>query len=188
MDEDDNLRVQKYRAGETESFGLLYDKYVRKIYRYVYYKVFDKEAVEDIVSDVFLKALKKIQSFDSVKGSFSAWIYRIARNSVIDYYRTLKQTRDIEDIFDLGFDERGAERLDAEVTLKKVSEYLKTLSPKQREIVVLRVWEEMPYRQIAEIVGGSEESVKMAFSRAVRNIREKFGPLGAAAFLMIIGW
>jgi RNA polymerase sigma factor (sigma-70 family) len=74
-------------------------------------------------------------------------------------------------------DERTPEVLDAIADLKKVGEYLTTISAKQREIIILRVWEEMSYREIAEIVGGSEDSVKMAFSRGIRELRDKCGPV-----------
>ncbi len=184
--DDDRLYAEKCQAGDTEAFGVLYDRYIEKIYRFIYYKVFVKEITEDITSEVFVKALEKIHSYDSKKGTFSAWLYRIARNSVIDHYRTRKSVLPIEDMFELGADDRTVEEHDAIMTLGKVTEYLKTLSPKQREIITLRVWEERSYREIALIVGGTEESVKMAFSRSIRDVREKCGPL-ALILLSVFG-
>jgi len=180
----DNTYVEKFRLGESAAFGFLYDRYAERIYRFVYYKTFNKEMAEDIVSDVFYKALERINSYDPEKGVFSAWLYRIARNTVIDKYRTKKTTVDIDDIFDLGEDTRLEEKLDAEATLKKVSKYLEKLNAKQREIVTLRVWEELSYKEIADIVGSTENAVKMAFSRTIREVRENFGPL--AVLLLIL--
>jgi RNA polymerase sigma-70 factor, ECF subfamily len=184
-DSQDNQTVQKFKSGDSAAFGMLYDLYAEKIYRFVYYKVFNKELAEDIVSDVFMKALERIDSFDAEKGVFSAWLYRIARNTVIDRYRTRKPTIDIDDIFDLGVNERFEEKIDARDTLEKISQYLEVLSPKQREIVTLRIWEELPYSEIAQIVDATEGSVKMTFSRVIRDIREKFGPL-SVIFLMLL--
>lgn len=185
--EDDALYVSRCKAGDTEAFGVLYDRYIDKIYRFVFYKTFVKEVAEDITSDVFHKALQKIGSYEEDKGVFSAWIYRIARNNVIDYYRSQKGDMPLEDVFDVGFDERTPESLDAIAALDKVQEYLKTLNAKQREIITLRVWEELSYREIAEIVGGTEDGVKMAFSRSIRDLREKCGPISPLLLFAAVG-
>ncbi len=186
MDEDSSY-VAKVQLGNTEAFGVLYDRYLDKIYRFIYYKTFSKELAEDLTSDVFHKALTKIGSFDGEKGSFSAWLYRIARNSVIDHYRTKKNDVPLEDTFDVGVDERTPETLDAIAELGKVTEYLKTLHPRQREIIMLRVWEERSYKEIAEIVGGTEDAVKMAFSRSIRDLREKCGNVSLGAIFIACG-
>lgn len=184
--DDDQLYAEKCQAGDAEAFGVLYDRYIEKIYRFIYYKIFSKETAEDLTSDVFTKAFQKIHSFRSTKGNFSAWLYRIARNTVIDYYRTKKATLPIDDVFDVAFDERTVEQKDAIMALEKVSKYLDTLNPKQREIITLRIWEELSYREIAEIVGGSEDSVKMAFSRSIRDVREKLGPLAVLMLFALV--
>ncbi len=184
---DDHLYAAKCQAGDTAAFGVLYDRYIEKIFRFIYYKTFSREIAEDLTSDVFMRALEKIHSFDDSRGVFSAWLYRIARNRIIDHYRTKKQTVPIEDIFDLGTDDRTADQLDAIATLTQVAAYLKTLNPRQREIVTLRIWEGLSYREIAEIVGGTEDSTKMAFSRSIRELREKCGPEGFAALVVLMG-
>lgn len=185
--DDDSVFVAKVQLGNPEAFGVLYDRYLDKIYRFIYYKTFSKELAEDLTSDVFHKALTKIGSFDGEKGTFSAWLYRIARNSVIDHFRTAKHDVPLEDTFDVGVDERTPETLDATAELGRVTEYLKTLSARQREIITLRVWEEKSYREIAEIVGGTEDAVKMAFSRSIRDVREKCGAVSLGAIFLACG-
>jgi len=185
--EDESLYVTKCQAGDTAAFGDLYDYYIDKIYRFVYYKTFVKEVAEDITSDVFHRALIKINSFDVKKGVFSAWLYRIARNAVIDYYRSQKFDVPLEDVFEIGTDDRTPETIDALSGLSKVTEYLETLTPKQREIITLRVWEEMSYQEIASVVGGTEDSVKMAFSRGIRDLREKCGDISPIALFLACG-
>ena len=185
--DDDSQYVKQVQAGNAEAFGILYDRYLDKIYRFIYYKTFNKETAEDLTSEVFHKALIKITSFDLDKGSFSTWLYQIARNRVIDYYRTAKSVVPLEDVFDMGVDERTPETLDAVAKLGEVKEYLQTLSAKQREIITLRVWEEKSYREIAELLGGSEDSVKMAFSRIIKELREKCGPTSLALLFIACG-
>lgn len=169
--------IEACKRGDSASFGVLYDQYAAPIYRFIYYKTFSKETAEDLVSDTFHKALSHIHSFDADRGSFSSWLYRIARNTVIDYYRTRHVTVPIEDIFELGTDERIPEAHDAIRTLDRVNDYLSALSPRQREIITLRVWEGKSYREIAEIMESTETAVKMAFSRSIRDLREKCGPI-----------
>jgi RNA polymerase sigma-70 factor, ECF subfamily len=185
--DDDSVYTAKVQLGNTDAFGVLYDRYLDKIYRFIYYKTFSKEVAEDLTSDVFHKALTKIGSFDNEKGNFSAWLYRIARNSVIDHYRTKKNDVPIDDTFDVGVDERTPETLDAIAELGHVTKYLETLNAKQREIIMLRVWEEKSYREIAEIVGGTEDAVKMAYSRSIRDLREKCGQVSFGAIFLACG-
>ncbi len=179
----DDALVLAAKRGEGVAFGVLYDRYFDKIYRFVYYKTFVKETAEDIVSDVFHKAYERLASFDPKKGNFSQWIYRIARNAVIDHYRTQKKTVDIEDVFDIGEEDRTVAEHDVLLTMAHVRTYLEKLTPRQREIITLRVWEEKSYKEIAEIVEGTEDSVKMAFSRAMKDLREKCGPLAPILLL-----
>lgn len=167
--------VKKAQAGDSEAFGLLYDHYFDPIYRFIYYKVFSRETAEDLTSDTFMKALTRLSSYNGDRGCFNSWLYQIARNTVIDHFRTKKTDVSIEDVFDISHDERTVEQLDALSGLKKVEAYLETLPARQREIIMLRVWEGKSYEEIAGMLGGTEGSVKMSFSRSIRELREKCG-------------
>ncbi|MFH1462436.1 MAG: RNA polymerase sigma factor [bacterium] len=165
------MEIQKEE--NLDNFGYLYDKYVRSIYNFIYYKTHHKETAEDLTSQTFLKALDKISSFDKKKGSFFSWLYQIARNSVIDFYRTKKNCLNIEDVWDLSGNEDIERDLDAKKKLEEVQKYLKRLKPEQREIVILRVWEGMSYKEIAEVVEKTEENCKVMFSRVVQRLRKE---------------
>lgn len=178
--------VKKIQAGDGASFGLLYDFYFDKIYRFIYYKVFSQDIAEDLTSDTFLKALEKIGSFNKEKGSFNSWLYQIARNTVIDYYRTKKDNLPIDDAFDLPVENRTVEQLDALAGLAKIEAYLKQLPARSREIIVLRVWEERSFKEIAELTGNSEASSKMAFSRAIKQLRDECGEHTLLALVMLL--
>jgi len=157
----------------TDNFGEIYDKYVRRIYNFIYYKTHHKETAEDLTSQTFTKALSKLSDFNGEKGSFSSWIYAIARNNVIDFYRTRKNNVNVDDVWDLADDTDIERDIDAIQKLGKVKKYLRALKPEQREIILLRVWGDHSYKEIAQITGKTENNCKVIFSRAIRTLREE---------------
>ncbi len=160
-------------GGDLKKFGGLYELYIDKIYKFIYFKTHHKETAEDIVSQTFFKALSNIKSFDPSKGKFSSWLYRIARNCVIDYYRTKRTEVDIYDIWDLA--DRQDVKRDTELKdkLGQVEKYLGKMTDQQRDVILMRTWGDMSYREIAEIVGKSEDNCKMIFSRAINKLRKE---------------
>jgi RNA polymerase sigma-70 factor (ECF subfamily) len=160
-----------------DKFAGLYEQYVEKIYRFIYYKTHHKETAEDLTSTTFLKALDNFESFSGEKGKFSTWLYQIARNTVIDFYRAKKTDVSIEDAWGLSGKENIERDIDTLKKLENVKEYLKKLDPEQREIVLLRVWEGMSHKEIAEIMGKTEGSCKVMFSRTINALRQEM-PLG----------
>src|SRR5262245_42914282 len=78
--------LQKAQSGDRDAFGLLYDAYRERIYRFIFFRVGHKELAEDILADTFVKVWLKISNVNSLP-AFGGWIYQVARNSVIDYYR-----------------------------------------------------------------------------------------------------
>lgn len=165
--------IKECQKGNLDNFGLIYDDFFDKIYRFIYYKTHHKQTAEDLTSKTFIKALEKINSFDSKKGLFSSWIYRIARNNVIDYYRTNKKNFDISGIWDLGESKDFDKTIDDRDKLAQVSRYLKKFKPEQREIIIMRIWDGLSYKEISEIIGKKEGNCKMIFSRTMTKLRQE---------------
>ncbi len=163
--------IAQCKQGDTQAFGVLYDAYIKKIYDFVYYKTLHKETAEDLVSVVFTKAFEKIHTFDGTEGTFSSWVYRIARNTVIDHYRTQKKEKDIDDVWDLSGDDDIQRDIDVRAQLDTITEYMQQLTGEQRDILVLRLWQGMSHAEIAETLGKTEGSVKVAYSRAISKVR-----------------
>lgn len=160
------------QAGDFEQFGILYDKYVKRIYEFICFRTSHKETAEDLTSKTFMKALEGIKSFNADKGSFSSWLYTIARNSVIDHYRVSKNVSDLSQAFDLASSDDLESDQDIKNKLEEVKAYLEKLKPEQREIIMMRVWEGLSYKEIAEIIGKSEDNCKVIFSRAINLLRK----------------
>lgn len=177
--------VANCQKGKIDDFSVLYYQYVGKIYKFIYYKVQHRETAEDMTSQTFIKALEKINGFSNERSSFSTWLYTIARNNVIDYYRAKKNDQDINDAWDFK-DGTDIERdTDLKRKLEKVEVYLKELKPEQREIVMLRVWGDMSYKEIAEITGKSEGNAKMIFFRTIKDMKNKM-PLELLLYFLLL--
>ena len=92
MDNQELSLIQACQNGDSEAFGQLYDKYFKKIYRFIYYKINQKELTEDLVADTFTKALDGIKKFKNGKGTFSSWLYQIARTQSLITIVLITQT------------------------------------------------------------------------------------------------
>src|SRR5258708_28516149 len=160
--------------GESAAFGLLYDKHVAAIYRYVYYRVRDDAEAEDLTSDVFMRALKAMPRYEP-RQAFLAWLYRIARNAVIDRARRGNRQVSFED----ALEHPGVDQIvepDAEVLAHSDSVTLRgalaKLTPLQQEVVVLRYLEGYSTQEVARIVGKREGTVRGIQFRAIGALRQ----------------
>ena len=177
--------IQLVQSGDKKAFGELYEHYIKKIYDFIYYKTHHQQTAEDLTSLVFVKALEKINNFKiDEAASFQAWLYQIARNTVIDHYRTDKKQINIEDVWDLAQDENFELDLDTKMQLEEIKKHLGNLKSKQRDIVIMRVWQEMSYKEIAQIMGESEANCKMIFSRALAKLKEEMPLAVLLSFLL----
>lgn len=164
--------IQAVQQGNREAFGVLYDLYVRPIYRFISIKTQHRSTAEDLVSQTFLKALERINTFDSTKGTFAAWLYKIARNTVIDYYRTERSVTSIDDAWDIPEVSTVEHDTDIALAMNDVRSYLSQLSSSEREILLMRVWGEASYSEIAAALGKSEASCKMMYTRTIKKLRQ----------------
>ncbi len=175
--------IARWKTGDRTAFGALYDGYVKKIYDFIYYKTHHRETAQDLTSDAFMKALAAVERFDVVQGTFQSWLYRIARNTVIDYYRTKKEVQDVDDVWDLSDDTDIVRDTETRLKLEEVEKYLQKLKSEQRDIIIMRVWQDLSFNEIAEVMGKQEGAVKMGYSRAIRQLRKEM-PL--AVFISLV--
>ncbi len=161
--------IQEAKLGDKEAFGRLYQLYLDRIYRFVFFRVGQqRELAEDIVSEVFLKAWEKIETFK--EGSFQAWVYMIARNRVIDYYRVTKQQVQLDEAF-IDDKENVEDTALKHLEIEQVKQALSALTDEQQEVLVLKFIEDVSNREIAHILGKREDAVRALQSRAIKELK-----------------
>ena len=165
--------INRCQKGNLKYFSEIYDLYVKKIYEFIYFKTHHKQIAEDLTSQAFLKSLENIGKYDFSKGKFSSWLYAVARNTVIDHYRTQKHNLNIDDAWDISSDDDIELDIENREKIRKLKSHLKNLSSDQRDVVMLRVWNGMSYKEISDIMGKTDTNCKMIFSRATEKLRKE---------------
>lgn len=166
--------IKKAQKGEADSFAALYDKYLNPIYRFIFLKVTLRQEAEDICQQVFLNAWKNINNFVP-RQPFSSWLYRIARNAVIDHWRAKKIVFTLENPNiqeNLRIDFNPAFFLDKEIQIKKVWEALNQLNQDQQDVIIMRFIEDLSHQEIAKVIDKTEGAVKVIQHRAIKSLKK----------------
>lgn len=173
MREDELTLVQKAKRGEAEAFGKLYDTYISPIYRFIFLKVGHREDAEDLSHQVFLNAWQNIGGYKFQGFPFSSWLYTIARNAVIDYYRTKKPRIDIENVPEEKVAEmpETAQAIDDAFDIVEIKKALAHLEEEQQTLLVMRFVNDLSTKEIAHILGKSEVSVRVMQHRALKHLK-----------------
>ncbi len=175
----DNTIMLKVKAGDLDKMGLLFERYHRALYGFLFHMTYQRETSEDLVQQVFYKMLKYRETFTAT-GEFVHWMYSIARNTLKDQGKSLKQRVKHENTDDHA--ERLSGGLTPEEQLEKkqaklgLYKAMEKLSDSHREVLTLSKFQELKYQEIAQILDISEIAVKTRAHRALqelKNIYEK---------------
>jgi len=171
--QDEESLVRRAQQGEQEAFAHLYENYFDKIYRYVALRIGDRMEAEDITQQVFLHAIRAISSFKWKGVPFSAWLFRIAHNQVVDYLRK-KTRRTVTPLEEPMVASNDDPQLIAEqrLNIEKLDSATKRLTPAQREVISLRFAGELPIAQVAKLMGKSEGAIKALQHSAIVALRK----------------
>ena len=160
--------VEQAKSGDAEAFAQLYDACMDRVYRYVFFRVSDQQMAEDLTSQVFLKAWEKLDGYRP-QGPFLSWLYAIARNTVIDHYRTQKQTVSLEDAGPIvAENDRLEDALEFEFEMKSVQAAMQQLTGEQQEVLILKFVAEYDTAQIAKRMGKSPGAIRALQMRALQ--------------------
>jgi RNA polymerase sigma-70 factor (ECF subfamily) len=172
---DEPQLVRQAKAGDADAFGKLYDAYLERIYRFIYFRVEDQQTAEDISSQVFLKAWDNLGRFQIGGTPFLAWLYTIAHNAVIDHYRTRKVTAALDDVrlSDPGHAERVENGIDFAVEMESIKIALSTLTDDQRQVLLLKFIDEMSNEEIARQLGKREGAIRALQMRGLKALAKR---------------
>lgn len=169
MSEKQKLAILDCQQGNLESFSILYDDFCDKIYSFIYYRVNHRETAEDLTSTTFLKAIENISRCRC--DSFSAWLYQIARNTVIDHYRTRKENLPIEEVVPLPSGKNFEKEYEKQDQVREIKSRLRQLDKLQQDVLTMRVWDQLSYKEISQITGKKEGNCKVIFARGVAKLK-----------------
>ncbi len=173
----EKLILLKLKKKDPEAFSQIYDLYVTPIYRFIYFKVATRQDAEDLTSEAFLKVWQYIAETENEVENLRAFLYKTARNLVIDFYRRNAKrdiTQDIEVLSSVQ-DERQQDllsRIETKIDMENMETILRKMKDEYREIIILRYIEELSINEIAKVLERSKGSARVLLHRALKVARE----------------
>jgi RNA polymerase sigma-70 factor (ECF subfamily) len=161
---------------DSSAFGLLYERYVTKIYNYVYYRTGNHHDAEDLTSRVFYRALMHVDDYVDRGVPFSAWLYRIAHNLVANWHRdhSRRQELDLEDsILTSPPREMPEQVAETNETRERLLWAIRLLPAERQELLILKFVEQLSNAEIGQIMGRSEGAIKSLYHRTLLQLREE---------------
>jgi RNA polymerase sigma-70 factor (ECF subfamily) len=160
------------RSGNEAAFTQLYDLFFEKIYRFTFFRVGHKEVAEDLTEDVFIKAFSNLHSLQQDQ-VFESWLYQIARNRIIDYYRSKKQIVALDEVENtLEYETNVIDILNLESQQKIFIKILKELSAEQQMVIKLKFLEGLENDEIASLMEKNEGAIRVIQHRAIAKLKE----------------
>lgn len=170
--QDEESIVRRAQEGDEGAFSMLYEEHFDKVFRYMALRVRDRSEAEDMAQQVFVKAFEALPTFKWKGAPFGAWLFRIARNHVVDRQRKAgkQATMSIDDAVVLS-DENVENKIETKMEMEKVVEASRRLTPAQREVVALRFGAEMSIAETAKIMGKNDGAIKALQHSAINALR-----------------
>jgi RNA polymerase sigma-70 factor (ECF subfamily) len=173
----DDVVLSKASKGDLEAFGVLYEKYVDRIFNYIYYRTGNVNDAEDLTARVFQRALHHIGTYTDRGVPFSAWLYRIAHNLVANWHRDRSRNQEIP-LNEAPLLSKGEL---PESTLVRTQEQdallrmIRSLPPDRQQLLILKFVDHMSNTEIGAIMGRSEGAVKSLYHRTLLFLRDQIG-------------
>lgn len=181
-DFEDEAALIDAARGDSEAFGILYERYVGRIYNYIYYRTGNPHDAEDLTARVFFRAMRHIYNYSDRGLPFSAWLYRIAHNLVANWHRDNNRRREIPlddgliSEHQISYPEHELLKSEERERLLKM---LRGLQPDRQQLIILKFVEHMSNAEIGLIMGKTEGAIKSLYHRTLTSLRDDFRHLSS---------
>ncbi len=168
--------VQRAMKGDAQAFGELYEQNLKQIYRYIFYRIGNATEAEDLTEQSFLKAWEAMGRYREQGVPFSAWLFRLAHNLMIDYHRTKHEAASLDDAIDAE-DKQPApdEIVSARLDVGTLQRAIVKLTPEQQQVIILRFVQGLSHGDVAVIMGKNVGAIRGLQHRALAALHELVG-------------
>lgn len=174
-DEPDEVLAVRARS-DREAFGILYERHVRRIYNYIYYRTGNVADAEDLTARTFFQALSNLHRYQVQGVPFSAWLFRIAHNLVANWHRDTGRhhATSTDGIVEVAAHEDGPhETAESAEERRELHQVVRRLAPDRQQLLILKYVEQLSTEEIAVIMGRSEGAVKALLHRTIKSLRDE---------------
>jgi RNA polymerase sigma-70 factor (ECF subfamily) len=171
---DNTTLVRRAIEGDAGAFGDLYEQYLNQIFRYIYYRIGDQGLAEDFTETVFLRVWESLSRFDISKISFKGWLFRVAHNLLVDYYRTRKKQQSLNEYIELPDPRQSPE--DQVITSERealVLSALKSLKQEYQDVLTLRFINNLSHAETAKALDRNVGAVRVLQYRALQALEKE---------------
>lgn len=169
---DINNLVKEAIKGNRQAYGEIYRYFLPKIYRFVYFQVYEKDEASDLTQETFLKAWKALPDFHTDAGTFQSFLFRVAKNLTIDYFRKKKEVI-LNNLPEIESTDNTEELIDRDLNTKMISNVLVNLQQEEKQIIILRYFEDLPFAEIADITGIHEGNLRVKTHRILDKLKKE---------------
>ena len=164
--------------GDTDAFSILYQRYVKRIYNYIFYRTGSQHDAEDLTERVFFRAMNHIHNYHNRGLPFTAWLYRIAHNLVANWHRDSHRRREVpldDHTYTIRHGEQPESALVRNQEIEGLLDAMHKLPEERQNLIILKFVEHMSNEEIARIMGRSEGAIKSLYHRTLLSLRDELG-------------
>jgi RNA polymerase sigma-70 factor (ECF subfamily) len=175
LDHSDHELLLQATLGKQDAFGALYERYVNRIYNYIYYRTGNQHDAEDLTARVFIRAMRHIKTYVDKGVPFSAWLYRIAHNLVANWHRDNSRRQEIP--LDDGYTQAGEKQHPEVVLLNSEAQetllaMIRKLPMDRQQLLILKYVDRLSNAEIGQIMGRTEGAIKSLYHRTLLTLRD----------------